>query len=293
MNQDIASTAFVATASNIKLQSITWGHTKTHREPPIVLVHGLASNAMLWHGAAIALSALGHLVTAINLRGHGQSDKPDSGYDMKTVAQDVGEFLLAIQKDGFINPLVCGQSWGGNVVLELAHTHPELVRGVVCVDGGFIELQKHYPNWDDCASALKPPVIAGTRIDDFRNMLRRGHPDWPETGINGAMACMQHLPDGTLQPWLTLERHMQILRGLWQHRPTHIYSQISVPVMFVPAEGRQGVFNETKRDSIELAKQLVPKVRVEWFSPADHDLHAQQPERFAQVVHAALTDGFF
>ena len=63
--------------------------------------------------------------------------------------------------------------------------------------------------------------------------------------------------------------------------------------MFVPAEGRQGVFNETKRDSIELAKQLVPKVRVEWFSPADHDLHAQQPERFAQVMHAALTDGFF
>jgi hypothetical protein len=34
-------------------------------------------------------------------------------------------------------------------------------------------------------------------------------------------------------------------------------------------------------------------VRVEWFSPADHDLHAQHPVRFAQVVHSATTDGFF
>jgi pimeloyl-ACP methyl ester carboxylesterase len=53
------------------------------------------------------------------------------------------------------------------------------------------------------------------------------------------------------------------------------------------------VFNDSKRSAIQLAEQLVPKVRVEWFSPADHDLHAQHPERFAQVVHAAITDGFF
>ena len=84
-----------------------------------------------------------------------------------------------------------------------------------------------------------------------------------------------------------------ILRGLWEHHPTRIYSQISVPVMFVPAEGTNSVFNDSKRSAIELAEQLVPKVRVEWFSPADHDLHAQHPSRFAEVVHAAITDGFF
>jgi predicted alpha/beta-hydrolase family hydrolase len=63
--------------------------------------------------------------------------------------------------------------------------------------------------------------------------------------------------------------------------------------LFVPAEGPSGVFAATKRSAIEHAVQLVPNVRVEWFSPADHDLHAQHPSRFAQVVHAAITDGFF
>jgi pimeloyl-ACP methyl ester carboxylesterase len=283
----------IDTSNGVRLRTVTWGTRETHQQKPIVLVHGLASNAMLWEGAALALCALGHLVTAVDLRGHGLSDKPETGYDMQTVTQDLAGLLREIQQDGFTQPVVCGQSWGGNVVLELAHTHAELTSGVVCVDGGFLELQNHYPQWDDCAKALRPPKIAGTKIADFRNYMQRAHPDWPETGINGALACMEHLPDGTLRPWLSLERHMMVLRGLWEHHPTQIYSQISLPVMFVPAEGPSGIFNETKRSAIEHATQLVPKVKVEWFSPADHDLHAQHPERFAQVVHAAITDGFF
>ena len=293
MNTDTAQNRTIDTLNGARLRTVTWGKPETHKLTSIVLVHGLASNAMLWEGAALALSSLGHLVTAVDLRGHGLSEKPESGYDMQTVTQDLAGLLREIQRDGFVKPIVCGQSWGGNVVLELALTRPELVRGVVCVDGGFIELQTHYPNWDDCAAALRPPTIAGTRIKDFRNYIQRSHPDWPDTGINGALACMEHLPDGTLRPWLSLERHMMVLRGLWEHHPTHIYNQITVPVMFVPADGPNGVFNETKRNAIAHAMQLVPKVKVEWFSPADHDLHAQQPERFAQVVHAALNDGFF
>ena len=293
MKTDTAQNRTIDTANGVKLHTVTWGTSQTHPQKPIVLVHGLASNAMLWEGAALALCALGHLVTAVDLRGHGLSDKPESGYDMQTVTRDLAGVLRELQKDGFTQPVVCGQSWGGNVVVELAHAHPELVSGVVCVDGGFLELQNHYPNWDDCAKALRPPTITGTRIADFKNYLKRAHPDWPETGINGAMSCMEHLPDGTLRPWLNLERHMMVLRGLWEHHPTLIYSQITVPVMFVPAGGPSGIFNETKRSAIEHAMQLVPKAKVEWFSPADHDLHAQHPERFAQVVHAAITEGFF
>ena len=293
MNNDEADSKLIDTANGVRLRTVFWGKPETHDQAPIVLVHGLASNAMLWEGAALALSALGHLVAAVDLRGHGLSEKPETGYDMKTVTEDLAGLLGELQKHNFVEPVVCGQSWGGNVVLELAHTQPKLIRGVVCVDGGFLELQNHFPNWEDCAQALRPPAIAGTRIEDFRKFMQRIHPDWPSTGINGALACMEHLPDGTLRPWLNLERHMMILRGLWEHHPTRIYSQISVPVMFVPAEGASSVFNDSKHSAIQLAEQLVPKVRVEWFSPADHDLHAQHPERFAKVVHAAINDNFF
>jgi pimeloyl-ACP methyl ester carboxylesterase len=248
---------------------------------------------MLWEGAALALVQLGHPVIAIDLRGHGLSDKPEDGYDMSSVTEDLAGLLTAIAPRGYSMPVVCGQSWGGNVVIELAHKYSHLVSGVVPVDGGFLELQNNFADWDSCADALRPPNLIGTPAKQMRAYMQSAHADWPQTGIDGAMANMEHLPDGTIKPWLTLERHMMVLRGLWEHKPTHLYSDINVPVLFVPAEGPGGVFAETKRSAIEHAVQLVPNVRVEWFSPADHDLHAQHPSRFAQVVHAAITDGFF
>lgn len=294
MNNEVqAHSERIDAGTGVHLHAITWGSFDTHTQVPMVLVHGLASNALLWEGAAVELVRLGHLVTAIDLRGHGLSDKPDSGYEISNVARDLAGLLRAIGERGVHRSVVVGQSWGGNVVIELAHTHPELVRGVCAVDGGFLELQRHFPEWEECVVALRPPAIAGMRADQMREYMRGTHPDWSETSINGTMANMEHLPDGTIRPWLTLERHLMVLRGLWEYRPTEIFPSIAVPVLFIPADGSGGVFAETKRQAIERSLELVPRARVEWFSPADHDLHAQYPQRLAQVLHDATIDGFF
>ena len=293
VNDGLPTSELIATGTGVRLRVVKWGDPETHSGKPIVLVHGLASNAMLWEGAALAFEALGHPVVAVDLRGHGQSEKPDDGYDMQTVTFDLAKLLEVLAVRGYVRPVVCGQSWGGNVVIELAHRYPQLVRGVVAVDGGFLELQNHFPEWEACSIALRPPNLLGTSAKNMREYMQRAHSDWPQTGIDGAMANMEHLPDGTVRPWLTLDRHLKVLRGLWEHKPTHLYSDIKVPVLFVPAEGPGGVFAETKRHAVEQALSMVPVVRVEWFSPADHDLHAQHPERFAQVVHNATKDGFF
>ena len=293
VNDGLPTSELIATGTGVRLRVVKWGEPETHSGKPIVLVHGLASNAMLWEGAALAFEALGHPVVAVDLRGHGQSEKPDDGYDMQTVTFDLAKLLEVLAVRGYVRPVVCGQSWGGNVVIELAHRYPQLVRGVVAVDGGFLELQNHFPEWEACSIALRPPNLLGTSAKNMREYMQRAHSDWPQTGIDGAMANMEHLPDGTVRPWLTLDRHLKVLRGLWEHKPTHLYSDIKVPVLFVPAEGPGGVFAETKRHAVEQALSMVPVVRVEWFSPADHDLHAQYPERFAQVVHNATKDGFF
>lgn len=288
-----ARSELIDTGTGVHLRALTWGSPDLRAQVPIVLVHGLASNALLWEGAAVELTKLGHMVMALDLRGHGLSDKPDSGYDMGSVANDVAGLLQVIDARGFHRPVIVGQSWGGNVVIELAHTYPELVRGVCAVDGGFLELQQHFPAWEECAVALRPPTLAGMRAEHMREYMRGAHPDWPETGIDGTMANMEHLPDGTIRPWLTLERHLMVLRGLWEHRPTEIFPSISVPVLFVPADGPNGVFGETKRAAIDRSLKLIPRGRVEWFSPADHDLHAQQPQRLARVLHDAMINGFF
>jgi len=293
MNAVLPTNELVETHNGVKLRVLTWVPVLSNVRVPILLVHGLASNALLWEGAAHELVNMGHVAKAVDLRGHGLSEKPDDGYDMQSVTNDVAGLLRNLAANGFERPVVIGQSWGGNVVVELAHKYPELVRGVVAVDGGFLELQEHFPQWEECSVALRPPNLLGTPVSRMRGYMEGAHPDWPKTGIDGSMANFEQLPDGTIRPWLTLERHLKVLRGLWEHKPTHIYKDITVPVMFVPAEGPGGVFSETKRQAVERALHSVPKVRVEWFSPADHDLHAQHPVRFAQVVHSATIDGFF
>ena len=278
-----------------QLRVLEWSSPNTSPGAPIVLVHGLASNARLWDGPARHLAQLGHAVVAIDLRGHGHSDKVDHGYSVPEVAHDVADVLLALKsrQKKWDRPIVAGQSWGGNIVVELAHSHGDMVRGIVAVDGGTIELASAFPEWDECKRTLAPPALAGMKYDKLRSYIRAAHPDWSEEAIDGQMHNMEHLADGTIRPHLTFERHLVVLRGLWEHKPSALWPHIAVPVLFTPASRNNDEHTVVKKDQIELALRMLRSATVEWFNPADHDLHAQYPDRFAAVVDNAITTGFF
>jgi pimeloyl-ACP methyl ester carboxylesterase len=249
-----------------------------------LLVHGLASCARLWDGVAAELAAAGHRVVAVDLRGHGESDKPEHGYGFDEVT---GDLVALIDRMALDRPVVAGQSWGGNVVLELAARQPGRLRGVACVDGGTIELAARFPEWEDCRAALAPPDVDGVAVAQLEAWFRTNHPDWPETGIQGALACFEVLPDGTARRRLTIDRHLEVLRGLWEHRPGDRYAAVEVPVLLVPAEGGAAV-----PESIERAGATLPRSRTVWMA-GDHDLHAQHPAEVAALLRSCLDDGFF
>jgi pimeloyl-ACP methyl ester carboxylesterase len=276
----------VEVAPGVRLRCLTDGLGGA--EAPFLLVHGLASNARLWDGVSAALAAAGHPVVAVDLRGHGQSDKPDGGYDFAGVANDLAAVIEAFELD---RPVAVGQSWGGNVVVELAARHPGAVRGVACVDGGFIELARAFPDWDECAEALAPPDLEGTPLVELERWIRDAHPDWPESGIAGALACYATLDDGTIRPHLRRTSHMQILRHLWEHSPTKVLAEVEVPVLLVACRGEDGP--PAKEQSVEAtAAVLGERGRVNWIV-ADHDVHAQRPAEVASLLRACVEDGFF
>lgn len=274
----------------VELHCRRWSGDPEAGRRPFVLVHGLASNARLWDGVAAELDAAGHPVLAIDQRGHGRSSKPDpvgpgdNPYDMETVTDDL-RTLIHASFDTFNGgaPVVVGQSWGGNVVVELAARFPGLTAGVVGVDGGAIELAARLPDWDDAAAALAPPKLVGTPAADIEAMMRRTHPDWPDIGIAGTMACFEVRDDGTIAPWLTFERHLLVLRGLWEHRPMQRFPVITDPVLLIGADTRGAAadWSADKRRSLETAAELGPTVTVEWME-GDHDLHAQHPVQIAE-----------
>jgi pimeloyl-ACP methyl ester carboxylesterase len=248
---------------------------------PFLLVHGLASNARMWDGVADVLGAAGHPVVAVDQRGHGRSSKPDDGYDFATIVADLVALIDAL---GWQRPVVAGQSWGGNVVIELGATHPDLVTAIAAVDGGFIELSRRFATWEECRDTLAPPRLIGTPASTMERWMRDGHPDWPETGIHGSMANFEVRADGTIAPWLTFDRHMMILRALYDHRPSERYAHLAAPAMLIPADTGDVAWTHDKRAAVDAALALLPNGSVRWFSPADHDIHAQHPVELAEVL---------
>lgn len=257
--------------------------------PTLLLVHGLASNCRMWDGVGDSLAARGIGSVAVDLRGHGLSDKPDVGYDFGTITRDLTQLVREL---GIQRAVLVGQSWGGNITVHALRHHPDIFTAGVAVDGGFIELARTFSEWSDCARQLAPPRLAGSRAGRLESAIRSMNADWPESGIIGALSNFEYHDDGTISPWLTFERHMTILRELWEHRPSEMFQEIPRPLLFLPADSGDVAWTRNKETAIEAALRALRSGRVHWFRPAHHDLHAQHPQRTADVLIAHLDEGF-
>lgn len=279
-------------SSGVALSAIHWptpeGWGESSGRAPYVLVHGLASNARLWDGVARRLAALGHPVVAVDQRGHGQSSKPDDGYDMAAVADDL---QLLIADLGWERAVVAGQSWGASVVVELGARHPEAVQTLVCVDGVLGGLKQRFPEWDDVSNALAPPRLLGKPVSVIEDWLAESASDWPTEGRQGTLACFEVRADNTIAPWLTFERHLMVLRGMWEYEPMARYGELVMPVLIIQADN--GQWTDSKEHAVAAASDLIATSRTEWFRPAHHDVHAQHPEQVADLLHQAATDADF
>lgn len=98
----------------------------------IVLLPGLGASTHVWYPQLRALSAVLR-VTAMDLRGHGQSACPPGPYSMRQMAEDVSAVLL---QGSALPAVVVGSSMAAMVAVELAAAHPEQVAALVLV-GGF------------------------------------------------------------------------------------------------------------------------------------------------------------
>lgn len=100
---------------------------------PLVLVHGWTCDSHDWSWQIQAFSE-SHRVVALDLRGHGYSSSPKSGYNPRVFADDVAALITHLE----LGPVILiGHSLGGAVAAVLAVERPELVRAVVEVDPAY------------------------------------------------------------------------------------------------------------------------------------------------------------
>ncbi len=246
--------------------------------PAFVLLHGLASNARTWDFIAPRLNAAGYRAFAVYQRGHGLSDKPDAGYDFATISRDLHRLIIKL---GLKHPILAGQSWGGNVVLEAAVRYPEMVSGLVFVDGGFLDLSSR-GSWEVVAEELRPPNLIDIPREQLAARIGQGHPDWVPDGVELTLGNFEHLPDGTVRPWLSLDHHMLILRAMYDQKVVALYPQVHMPVLICGADDGSG-WAARKHAQVDAAQRLISNVDVRWLNGA-HDLHVDQPEALVEAM---------
>ena len=103
--------------------------------PPLLLLHGNPLTHVMWHKIAPRLAGE-YTVVATDLRGYGDSSKPDGGersggYSFRTMARDQVEVMRAL---GFERWLVAGHDRGGRVAHRMALDFPEAVAKVAFLD---------------------------------------------------------------------------------------------------------------------------------------------------------------
>ncbi|MFZ6045608.1 alpha/beta fold hydrolase [Pseudomonas sp. CR3202] len=102
------------------------------RGMPVLLVHGLGSSTRDWEYQIPALAAH-YRVIALDVRGHGRSDKPLESYSIATFADDVAALIEHL---GLIDVHLVGISMGGMIGFQLGVDHPDLLRSLTIVNSG-------------------------------------------------------------------------------------------------------------------------------------------------------------
>ncbi len=273
-----------------------WGVLRQAQDvQSVVLVHGLASNCRIWDLVAPILSQQFRVV-AIDQRGHGESFKPDTGYDFATVVSDLHGFMDALE---ISNPIIVGHSWGGDVALEYAVAYPGLARGLCFVDGGTIEISRR-SGWtlEDARRELAPPLWTGVTLEAFRERLRNRwlKSDRPEVE-QIVLANFDVNDDGTIASRLTRDNHLKIIDALWDHKPSELYPEVDCPVLLMPARQKSVTPTQSRgwrrEGAIARAESGLPTAKTVWMEDSIHDVPLQRPELVASTIADHITGGFF
>jgi 2-hydroxymuconate-semialdehyde hydrolase len=113
--------SFPRLRSGIKIRVVERGDPAS---PPVVLVHGLGCSAYTFHRNMPALSEAGFRAIAVDLKGHGLSDKPlaSEEYTIESLVVHLRDILDAL---GLERPALAGHSLGGSLIYHFAVRYPE------------------------------------------------------------------------------------------------------------------------------------------------------------------------
>ncbi|NCR39247.1 MAG: alpha/beta hydrolase [Microcystis aeruginosa W13-11] len=119
------------TNNSMAISYLQW----SDRGMPLLLLHGMADHALVWSSLGDYLIS-NYQVIAPDLRGHGESSKPATGYHFQDY---IGDLRALINHLGWTQAHILGHSWSAKIAAIWATQQPEVFKSLILVDPFFID----------------------------------------------------------------------------------------------------------------------------------------------------------
>ena len=264
-----------------RLHYLDWGGPAG--PAPLLLIHGLQATAWSWAPIARRLHAATR-VLALELRGHGLSESPRSGYDLESLAYDA---LTVLSANGYGADLdgqpavVAGHGLGAAVAVTMADLRPDSVAALALVEGGFEDLAEATGQTagEYQASIGDPPEVMASMAAYLADRREFDPATWDADQERAARAAVDEKHAGHVAYVVRAHALRGSVEALFSYRPRLALAKVAAPVLVAVAESGAADDETLRERRIALddlararaaAGMAAPDIRV--FSGAGHNL---------------------
>jgi len=249
-----------------------------HYKDAIIFLHFSGANLMMWQPVVPFFQEKYRLVL-VDLRGHGKSDKPLTGYHMDDMARDV---IGVMQELNIEWAHIVGSSMGAEVGLSLAANYPEKVISLVC-DGALSSEYGPYGTWEGSKDDFKAHV--SHQLEKLHNAPEKIYPSVDALVDQSRVSLAQigwwneyveaverygafKLAEGQYTSGFRKYAQEDYFKHYFQYRLEDYYKIVKCPILMVPGED---VFkNRREKAAMEGLRKLAARAQIMRLSGWEH-----------------------
>ena len=265
----------------IELSYLEW----KQGQEPLMLLHGLADSALVWASLGDYLPPSYHII-APDLRGHGDSSKPETGY---TFAEAIADLEALMDRLGWVDAHIVAHSWSAKLLAIWATERPERFRSLILVDPFFInKIPSFFKITFPILYRVLPflqgmgPFNSYEEAEKFARKLKQ-YRGWTPLQQQAFQAGIEQKLDGTWGSKFTIAARNEIFEEVM--RVPGLTETIEIPTLFIkPKQGINRTEWQLKPFKTYLKKLSVCEV------PGNHWPFLVQAEDFNSTVEGFLAE---
>ena len=268
------------TNNSMTISYLQW----SDRGIPLLLLHGMADHALVWSSLGDYLSS-NYQVIAPDLRGHGESGKPATGYHFQDYISDLRALLNHL---GWTQAHILGHSWSAKIAAIWATQQPEVLKSLILVDPFFIDKM---PSWMRITFPILYQVLPFLKItrsfDSYQSIEAiarqlKQYKGWSNLQQEVFKNAIEQKADGSWSSKFTLSARGEIFEDVMGF--AGLTKTLDIPsLLILPQQG----LNRTAWQ-IQSYKKYLTSLEIKKI-PGNHWAFLGEPETFNQAVAEFLS----